>query len=221
MELPEPLHIKKITLKPPRHTVMICGVAIMTILLGLGTPLRGSSQVPVAFERFSEQMLKQHDVEHVTAYKSGDLLVAEVYLKKESLNKSEYADAKNGKGEISLNGDENAPQYFFTAATYDDLVKVINDAETRFGYSEPDRISISIEAGHESLLSNWFVQCIIMIIMLIIPVLCGYWGYREGKKRTIGPTGGLLLGIFLGPIGLIIVYVTEKIPPPKNGGIRV
>ena len=110
---------------------------------------------------------------------------------------------------------------FFTAATYDDLVKVINDAETSFGYAEADKISVGIESGHETLLSNWFVQCIIMLFLLIFFIFCGYLGYREGKRRTIGPVGGLLLGIFLGPFGLIIVLLTGKIPPQKNGGIRV
>ena len=197
-------------------------VIIVAILLGVAVPLRGNSQPPITFQRFSEQMLKNRDVDHVTAYKSGDLLVAEVFLKQESLSKPEYMDAKKADKGFSLSGDDTTvPQYVFTAATYDGLVKGINNAETSFGYTEADKISVGIEAGHESLFSNWFVQCIIMIIMLIIPVLCGYWGYREGKKRTIGSTGGLLLGIFLGPIGLIIVYVTEKIPPPKNGGIRV
>jgi len=221
MGLLEPLHIKKITPKPSRPNTLWFYVIIVAVLLEVATPLRGNSQAPVTFQRFSEQMLKDRDIDHVTTYKSGDLLVAEVYLKKESLNKSEYADTKNNKGEISLNGDEIAPQYFFTAATYDDLVKVINDAETRFGYSEADRISISIEAGHESLLSNWFVQCIIMLLLLIIPILCGFLGHSEGKKRTIGSTVGMLLGILLGPFGLIIVYLTEKKPPQKNGGIRV
>ena len=39
-------------------------------------------------------MLRQHDVEKVVAYRNADLIVAEVYIKKGSINKPQYADAK-------------------------------------------------------------------------------------------------------------------------------
>ena len=163
-------------------------------------------------------MLKSHDVDHVTTYKSGDLLVAEVFLKKTSLGKPEYQDAKKADKDFSLSEDgSSTPQYFFQAATFDGMSKQISDAETSFGYKDADKISVGIEAGHESLLSNWLVQCIIMLVF----ILCGFLGYREGKKRTIGATAGLLLGIFPAPFGLIIVYLSDKKPPKKGGGIRV
>jgi len=220
MRLLEPSLIKKTTSKPLRLSIVLFFIG--AVLSGLATPLRASSQSPVTFERFSDQMLKQHDVDHVTAYKSGDLFNVEVFLKKESLNKSEYADAKRTDKSIFLSDDDSTiPQYFFQAATYDGLYKQINDAETSFGYAEADKISVGIESGHESLLSNWLVQCVIMFILLIIPIVCGYVGYKEGKKRTIGSIAGLLLGIFPGPFGLIIVFLTKKIPPQKKGGIWV
>ncbi len=220
MKLLEPLHIKKIVPKPLRLNIVLFFIA--TVLLGAVIPLRGSSQSQITFERFSEQMLKQRDVDHVTTYKSGDLLVAEVFLKRESLNKGDYADAKKTDKSIFPAGDNSTPpQYVFTAATYDGLAKAVYDAETRFGYKDADRISVGIEAGHEGVLTNWVVQCIIMIFLLILLALCGYLGYKSGKNRIIGSIPGLLLGFVLGPVGLIIVYVTEKKPLQKNGGIRV
>lgn len=36
------------------------------------------------------------------------------------------------------------------------------------------------------------------------------WGYHAGAKRTIGSTGGMLLGFFLGLAGVLIVYCTGK-----------
>ena len=209
MGLSESLHIKKITPKPLRLSIALFFVT--AVLIGVATPLRGNSQPPVTFERFSEQMLKHHDVDHVISYRAGGLLNVDVYLKKESLNKPEYADA----------GKESSAQYTFTASTYDGLVKAINEAETRYGYVEGDKIPVSIEAGRESLLSNWLVQCVIMFILLITPIICGYFGHGVGKKRTMGPTAGFLLGVFLGPFGLIIVYASQKKPSQKNGGMRV
>jgi AFG3 family protein len=34
----------------------------------------------------------------ISAYKNGDLIVAEVYIKKDSINKPEYADANKNQG---------------------------------------------------------------------------------------------------------------------------
>ena len=36
-------------------------------------------------------------------------------------------------------------------------------------------------------------------------------GYKIGARRTIGSTGGLLLGFLLGPLGVLIVYCTGRI----------
>jgi AFG3 family protein len=35
-------------------------------------------------------MLRTHDVEKIVAYKNGDLVTAEVYIKKDSLGKPQY-----------------------------------------------------------------------------------------------------------------------------------
>jgi hypothetical protein len=62
------------------------------------------------------------------------------------------------------------------------------------------------------LLEPWHI--IIILIMLSCFVLFPVWGYNAGSKRTIGPVGGLLLGFFLGIIGIIIVYCTSTVTQP-------
>lgn len=59
-------------------------------------------------------------------------------------------------------------------------------------------------------------EIILILIALFLLVIFPVWGYRAGSKRTIGSTGGLLLGLFLSWIGVIIVYCTKRIdnPPP-------
>ncbi len=188
LEKPRPIRKipnKKITPKPPRPNIMWFYVIIVVVLLGVATLMQSNStNPPITFQRFSEQMLKNHDVDHVTTYKSGDLLVAEVFLKKESLNKTEYADAKKAdKSILSTSDDTTSPQYVFQAATYDGLSKQINDAETSFAYKDADRISVGIEAGHESILSNWLVQCVIMAVLLV-----AVWLFI--MRRMSGGAGG-------------------------------
>ena len=47
----------------------------------------------------------------------------------------------------------------------------------------------------------FFAHCIVFSI----------WGYIQGKKRNIGSTLGMLLGVFLGLIGMMIVYGASRI----------
>ena len=54
-------------------------------------------------------------------------------------------------------------------------------------------------------------EIIIIVIALGIYLLFPIWGYIEGKKRTMGPIVGLLLGAVLGIIGIIIIYCTPRV----------
>jgi len=150
LEKPRPIRKipnKKITPKPPRPNIMWFYVIIVVVLLGVATMMQTGSTNPITFQRFSEQMLKNHDVDHVTTYKSGDLLEVEVFLKKTSVSKPEYQDAKKADRGFSLTADDSTmPQYVFTADKFADLNKAISDAETSFGYAEADRIPVTIEA---------------------------------------------------------------------------
>jgi len=126
-------------------------------------------------------MLKQHDVEKVIAYKNGDVMNAEVYIKKGSLNKPQYHDAKKDQRSFSVGTPDDGPQYYFTASTYDALTKEISDAEKNV--PDDQKTPVSLEQGHESLLSNWFVQCIIMAVLLV-----AVWLFI--MRRMSGGTGG-------------------------------
>jgi AFG3 family protein len=185
LEKPKPIRKipnKKITPKPPKPNIMWFYAIIVVVLLGVATLLNGNTTSPITFQRFSENMLKQHDVDRVVAYRSGDLIVAEVYIKPESLSKAEYHDAKKEKSPLGgISGQDAGPPYVFTAATYDGLTKAINDAEA--GMPDAQKIPVSIEAGHESLLSNWFVQCIIMAVLLV-----AVWLFI--MRRMSGGAGG-------------------------------
>src|ERR1700678_3057800 len=131
LEKPKPIRKipnKKIAPKPPKPNIMWFYAIIVVVLLGLATMFNSSSQDPITFQRFEEQMLKGSDVKKVVAYTSDGLIVAEVYLKPESLTKSEYSDARKDKSPFGNVGPDNGPQYYFNASTYENLVKELNDA---------------------------------------------------------------------------------------------
>jgi len=55
---------------------------------------------------------------------------------------------------------------------------------------------------------------IVLFSILFIPITI--WGYRAGGKRKIGSTAGMLLGLFLGLIGILIVYCSDKVEQHKQ-----
>jgi len=184
VEKPKPLRKipnKKISPKPPKPNIIWFYAIIVVVLLGVATLLNGTSTSPITFQRFEQDMLSQHDVEKIVAYRSGDLIYAEVYIKKESLSKPQYADAKKEQRSITNMGADSGPQYLLTDASYESLKQSILNVEK--DWKDSDKVPISIEQGHESLLSNWFVQCVIMAVLLV-----AVWLFI--MRRMSGGAGG-------------------------------
>lgn len=183
-ERPKPLRKipnKKITPKSPRPNIMWFYVIILIALMAAVTMFNTSTIKQITFQRFNDQMLQQHDVEKLVAYKSGDLVVADIYIKKTSLSKSQYADAQKEDHSFSFGGQESAPQYQITDASFESLKQSLANAEKSF--TEDQKVPIQYEQGHESLLSNWLVQCIIMAVVLV-----AVWMFI--MRRMSGGAGG-------------------------------
>ncbi|AMR31106.1 peptidase M41 [Mucilaginibacter sp. PAMC 26640] len=174
---------KKITPKPPKFNLMwLYAIAIIGLLV-VPTFIGGNTGKLIDFQRFSTDMLKKRDVAKVVAYKNGDLVVAEVYIKKDSLSKPEYNDANKNQRGLSMAAD--GPQYYFTDASYESLKQSISGAEKDL--SDAAKTPILYEQGKENLLSNWLVQCIIMAVLLV-----GVWLFimrRMGSGGGGGPGG--------------------------------
>jgi AFG3 family protein len=180
-ESPKPIRKilnKKTPPKPPKFNIMwLYGIVILAFLL-VPTLLSGGSGTPTTFKDV-EAMLKQNDVEKLIAYKSGELVMAEVYIKKESLGKPQYAKA--GKDQRLFNTANNGPQYTFTDASYESLKQSVANAEKDM--PEDQKVTIQYEQGHESFLSNWLVQGVIMVILF-----AGVWIFI--MRRMSGGSGG-------------------------------
>jgi AFG3 family protein len=191
LENPKPIRKipnKKISPKPPKPNIMWFYAIIVIVLLGVATLLNTSTTSLITFQRF-EDMLKQHDVEKITAYKNADLVMAQVFLKKGSVGKSEYEDARKDQRPFSVNSGEG-PQYEFSDATFESLEKKIDAIEKDF--PEADKVQLSYEQSHESLLSNWLVQCVIMAVLLV-----AVWMFimRRMSGGGAGGPGGQIFNI--------------------------
>lgn len=169
---------KKLSPKAPKFNIMWLYAVVVLALLVVPVVLGGSGGKLINWQRFESRMLKQHDVDHLVAYKSGDLVFAEVYIKKDSLKKPEYSDLQD-KGTFNFSGGTN-PQYIFSDASFESLKKSVNDAEV--GLPDNQKTSISFEP-HESIWSSWLVQTVIMVVLF-----AGMWVFI--MRRMSGGSGG-------------------------------
>src|SRR6476659_8049905 len=132
---------KKIMPKPPKFNIMWLYAAIIVVILGFQFFMSGNNSKLITYQKFENEMLKPGDVEKVVAYKQEDLVVAEVYIKKDRLSKEKYKDVKSDDG-FSFGGAN--PQYRFTDGTFESL-------QTRLTASQKDlpedqKVSLSYES---------------------------------------------------------------------------
>jgi cell division protease FtsH len=181
-ESPKPIRKilnKKTPPKPPKFNIMwIYGIIVLAFLLAT-TLLSNDTGKRITYQEFETKMLKQHDVEKIIAYKSGDLIIGEVYIKKQSLDtKPEYSAL--GKEQHMFAG-SSGPQYTFTDDSFESLKKSIAAAQA----ADPSLsdISLELQQGRESFLSNWLVQGVIMVILF-----AAVWIFI--MRRMSGGSGG-------------------------------
>jgi AFG3 family protein len=169
---------KKIAPKPPRFNIMWLYAVVILVLLGVGYLSSNPVSKTISYQFFDSNILKQHDAEKLVAYKNGDLVVVEVYIKKDSLKKPQYAEVRDQK---SITGSSNnGPQFIFTDASYESLKQTVTNAEKDL----PDSQRTPIEfTQHESILGNWLVQGIIMVVLF-----AAVWIFI--MRRMSGGSGG-------------------------------
>src|SRR4051812_19207689 len=108
---------KKLSPKAPKFNIMWLYAVVVFALLAGSLLLKTGGGRQITWQRFESRMLQKHDVERIVAYKSNDLVIAEVYIKKDSLKKPEYNDLQE-KGNFNLSP-TTTPQYIFSDASFD------------------------------------------------------------------------------------------------------
>ncbi|MDT3404107.1 ATP-dependent zinc metalloprotease FtsH [Mucilaginibacter terrae] len=169
---------RKITPKPPRFNFMWLYAIVIVALLVVPYILGGSPGSKIDFNPGFVTMLRNGDVEKVVAYKDGERTIAEVYIKKDSLKKPDYAKLKDQR---TLSMNTTNPQYYFTDASFDSMKQSILAAEKDL--PENAKVPIQFEPAHDSWLSNWLVQGIIMLLLM-----AGLWIFI--MRRMSGGAGG-------------------------------
>lgn len=170
---------KKIAPKPPKFNFMwLYAIAIGTFLIVALFSSSGGGAL-IEYKRFENKMLIPGDVDRLVAYKNGELINVEVFIKKDSLKKKpEYADANKAQERFNMSG--NSPQYLFTYPSYESLKQSIDSAQKNI----PDEQQVSIKyEQRESFFSSNLVQFLIMIVMIV-----AVWMFI--MRRMTGGGGG-------------------------------
>jgi AFG3 family protein len=153
------------------YAIVILALLVVPYILG------GSGGKKIDFNPQFVSMLRSGDVEKVSAYKDGDRIIAEVFIKKDSLVKPQYSTLKNQR---SFNLNNTNPQFYFTDATLESMKQSILNVEKDM----PDAAKIPIQFDQrDSLLSNWLVQGVIMLVLF-----AGLWLFI--MRRMSGGAGG-------------------------------
>jgi cell division protease FtsH len=169
---------KKLSPKTPKFNIIWVYGLIVLALVVASTIFNTSNVKETTMQNFSK-MLRDKDVDKLVAYKGGDLIYVEVYIKKDSLNKKAgYAEVRE-KSTFGVS-QASAPQYIFTAGSFDSLQAAISAIEK--DWPAKDQVTPILEP-RESIWSNWLVQCVIMIVLF-----AGMWIFI--MRRMSGGSGG-------------------------------
>ncbi|RNL50628.1 ATP-dependent zinc metalloprotease FtsH [Pedobacter jejuensis] len=132
----------------------------------------------VSYRTFETQMLLKGDVEKIISYKADDIVKAEVFIKKDSLNKPEY---KAYKSTSSFNtGAATGPTVYFIAGSPDALDKLLADSQKDI---PSEKRILAQPTTKNNPLASWFLTIIVPVLLLI-----AFWVFM--MRRMGGGAGG-------------------------------
>jgi AFG3 family protein len=184
-KLEKPKPIRKISNKkvpkPPKFSFMWVYAILIFVFLVVSYELSDNGSKQISFQYFAENMLKKGDVERIVAYKNGDFVTAEVYIKKDSLKKKTQLYGEVAKDQNAFgNWQASSSQYQFTDASMESLKASLTNAEKGL----PEAYQVMPEyKQNESVFSNPLVQFIIMGVLLV-----AVWLFI--MRRMSGGSGG-------------------------------
>ncbi|HET8828280.1 MAG TPA: ATP-dependent zinc metalloprotease FtsH [Pelobium sp.] len=153
---------KKMLPKPPKFNIMwVYGIIILAIL-GVQFFMSSNNARLITYQKFETEMLKPGDVEKIVAYKQEDLVIAEIYIKKEKLNSEKYKDLKD-RNNFSVTG--ASPQYYFTDGSFESLQARLKVSQEET--PDADKVPLSYES-RTSPFSSLFWSFIVPIVIFAL-----------------------------------------------------
>ena len=169
-------NIPKKPQKGSKFNIFWVYAAIILAIVAGNYFLTSDGSKEISYRTFETQMLLKGDVEKIISYKSDDIVKAEVYIKKDSLNKPEYKTYKSTSNFNAATG----PTVYFVAGSPDALDKLLSDSQKNI--PEGSRI-LAQPTTRNNPLASWFLSIILPVLLLI-----GFWIFM--MRRMGGGAGG-------------------------------
>jgi len=155
-------------------------VVIVVIVLGLNFIDFNAVSREIDFRKFETTILKNGDVDKLVVVNKE---ICEIYLKEESLKKTEFKEvAKKPFG----NGENLGPHYYFNIGSIDSFEKKLNEAQTNM--ETTDKVNVIYETR-----KNWGGDIIGWLLPIIIMI--GIWVFIMRKMSGGGGPGGQIFNI--------------------------
>jgi cell division protease FtsH len=155
-------------------------VVIVVIVLGLNFIDFNVVSREIDFRKFETTILKNGDVDKLVVVNKE---ICEIYLKEESLKKTEFKEvAKKPFG----NGENLGPHYYFNIGSIDSFEKKLNEAQTNM--EATDKVNVIYETR-----KNWGGDIIGWLLPIIIMI--GIWVFIMRKMSGGGGPGGQIFNI--------------------------
>lgn len=174
---------KKIIPKAPKFNIMWIYAVVILAIIVIQFFMSSNNAKLVSYQKFETQMLNADDVEKLVAYKQEDLVVAEVYIKKDKLSADKYKELKD-KNDYSLT--TSNPQYYFTDGSFESLQNRI--ASSQKDFPEDKKIFISYDSKNNPLSSLFWSFLVPIGIFVVIWI---FIMRRMGGGAGGGPGGQL------------------------------
>ncbi len=148
--------------KPPKFNIMwVYGIIILAIL-GVQFFMSSNNARLISYQKFENEMLKPGDVDKIVAYKQEELVIAEIYIKKDKLKEEKYKDLKD-KNNFSISG--ATPQFYFTDGSFESLQARLNNSQKEI--PDTNKVSLSYES-RTSPFSSLFWSFIVPIVIFAL-----------------------------------------------------
>ncbi len=177
-------NIPKKPQKGPKFNIFWVYAAIIIAIIAGQFLLSGDSSKEVTYQTFEQKMLLRGDVQKVVAYKSDDLVKAEVYIKKDRLDKPEYKQYET----TNSFGAATGPTVYFNAGSMDLLSKQLAESQKELPTDQP-RVSAEITSRN-----NPFASLFLTIILPIL-LLVAFWVFIMRKMGGGAGGGGQIFSI--------------------------
>ncbi len=156
--------------RPKFNTNWIYGIIAIALFGLMFLPSSDSDPKEVTWNRFEQEMLKNHDVSKIVVINKEKAMI---YIKPDKLKEARYADNK-----ANSNYSSNA-QYFFTIGSVESFEQNLVRATEKYSPDEPIDVKYETRQDHLGPILNWIIFPLLLI---------GVWIFIF--RRMAGGAGG-------------------------------